>query len=266
MEKQVMCVSNDNKNVSPLDTIDAIKKAGYQDVFIQWYDKDYKDFEVSEQEQLDYIRQVGLNVAFAHLGYKGINDIWLNVREGEELVKKYLRNIDEMHQNGIDLVVMHLVNGLEAPTFNSLGLKRFKTICDYAMSKGIKVAFENTKISGYQEAILDNIDNPNVGICFDSGHFHCHFKDQFDFERFKDKIMCVHIHDNFGIKDEHLVPFDGTLDYDLVLNGLREANYQGDMTLELCYRNDYLNMSVDEFYAKGYEVGKKLIRRYGELE
>jgi hypothetical protein len=28
--------------------------------------------------------------------------------------------------------------------------------------------------------------------------------------------------------------------------------------MELCYRNNYLNMSFDEFYKKGYEVGTKL--------
>ena len=33
-------VSNDNKNVSVIETINAIKNAGFKNVFIQWYNKD----------------------------------------------------------------------------------------------------------------------------------------------------------------------------------------------------------------------------------
>ena len=28
--------------------------------------------------------------------------------------------------------------------------------------------------------------------------------------------------------------------------------------MELCYRYEYLNMGIENFYKKGYEVGKKL--------
>lgn len=33
--------------------------------------------------------------------------------------------------------------------------------------------------------------------------------------------------------------------------------YIGPITLELCYRQLYLNMSVTEFHKKGYAVGRK---------
>lgn len=264
MKDLAVVVSNDNKSVSPYETIDAIYNSGFKNVFLQWYEGDYKKFEVSQEEQLLYARSKGLNVIFAHLGYRHINDIWTTGNEGNELVKKYLKNIDEMSYFGIDLVVMHLCSGVDAPSVSSIGLERLKTICEYAKSKNIRIAFENTKIPGYQEYVLDNINLDNVGICFDSGHMHCHFKDEYDFKRFKDKIMCIHIHDNYGEADDHLIPFDGTLDYDFVLNGLHEANYNEYMTLELCYRNDYLNMDIQDFYNKGYEVALKLKNKYEE--
>ena len=42
-------VSNDNKNVTIYETINAIKNAGFKNVFIQWYNKDWNP---SQEEQL----------------------------------------------------------------------------------------------------------------------------------------------------------------------------------------------------------------------
>ena len=266
MKDLAVVVSNDNQGVNPYETIDAIVKAGFKNVFLQWYDEDYKKFEVPQLEQYKYCIENGLNVIFCHLGYRGINNIWLDGNEGEELVKKYIRNLDEMKEIGIDLVVMHICVGYDAPPVSNIGLSRFKRICEYANELGIKIAFENTKVKGYQEYILDNIDLDNIGICYDSGHAHCHFKDEYDYKRFKDRIMCVHIHDNYGEIDDHLIPYDGTLDFDMVLRGLKEANYSEHLTLELCYRNDYTNMSIEDFYKKGYDVGMTLKKRYKEVK
>ena len=47
-----------------------------------------------------------------------------------------------------------------------------------------------------------------------------------------------------------------------LLNHLKECNYNGPMTMELVYRNDYLNMDVEDFYKKGLSVGKKLEEMY----
>ena len=43
-----------------------------------------------------------------------------------------------------------------------------------------------------------------------------------------------------------------------VLTKLREKNYKGPITLEVCYRYDYLNQSVEDFYREAYERGLKL--------
>jgi len=40
---------------------------------------------------------------------------------------------------------------------------------------------------------------------------------------------------------------------------LKESNYNGPITLESVYSNDYYsNISLDEFYKVGYERGMKL--------
>ena len=59
MIKYIQCVQNDNKNVTPQDTIYAIKNAGFNGAFLQWYNKDW---EFSQQEQLNLCRKLGLEI------------------------------------------------------------------------------------------------------------------------------------------------------------------------------------------------------------
>ena len=207
---------------------------------------------------LKLCRELNLNILFAHLGYQNINSIWQEGIEGENLVERYQNDIKNCKQNGIDMVVMHLTSKHKAPQYNKIGLNRIRKITEYAKKLGVKVAFENTKIKGYLEYVLENIQDENVGICFDSGHYHVHFHDEFDFDFFKNRIFAVHLHDNDQTDDLHLLPFDGTMDWENVMLQLKQCNYKGPITLEITYRYDYLNMSLDEFYQKGLEIGKRL--------
>lgn len=255
MKKIAVVIHNNNENVTVIETIDAIKKAGFKDVFVQWYNKEWK---YSQEEQLKYARKQGLNIIFAHLGYKNINDLWKECDEENKLVENYKKDIKICKQNNIPMVVMHLTSKKVAPNYNEIGLERIREIVNYAKELDIKVAFENTKIKGYLEYVIQNLDNDNVGICYDAGHCHVHFNDEFPYEMFKNKIFAVHLHDNDKSDDLHLLPFDGTIDWEKVIKKLRDCNYEGPITLEPCYRYDYLNLTLDEFYKKAYEVGKKI--------
>ncbi len=252
MREIAVTISNANK-ISPLETIDAIKEAGFKNVFIEWYNKDW---EISQEEQLKYVREKGLNIIFAHLGYQKINDLWVE-DAGHDHVERFKNDIRICKENGIDLVVMHLTSKDVAPSCSEVGLNRLKEIVSYANELGVKVAFENTKIKGYQEYVIRHIDE--CGICFDSGHYHAHFNDELDFSVFNNRIFAVHLHDNHGTSDEHLLPFDGTLDWKYIIKELKENHYEGPITMELVYRNDYLKMSPVEFYKKGYELGNQLL-------
>ncbi len=248
--KLIQCVNNDNKNGSPEETIYAIKLAGFDGVFVQWYNKDWK---FSQQQQVDLCRRLGLDIQFAHLGYTGINNIWLEGAEGDELVENYLKDFDEMKKNDISLVVMHLSSKSVAPGPNEIGVKRFQKIVDYADSLNIKIAFENSKIPGYLEYMFDRIKNKNIGICFDSGHCHCHFNDEFNWKKFKNKIFCVHLHDNDASEDQHLLPFDGTIDWNDLFKKLETANYKGPVTLESAYARKYVEMELPNFYSESFK-------------
>lgn len=255
LNQYIQCVQNDNKNSNTEDTINSIKLAGFDGVFVQWYDKDWH---FTQQQQVDLCKKLGLKIFFAHLGYKGINDIWLEGENGDVLVKNYIRNLNECKLNGIDMVCMHLTSKSAAPKPSELGVKRIQLIVDHAEKLGIKVAFENTKIFGYIEYVLDRIKNKNAGVCYDAGHCHCHFNDKFSWQKFKNKIFAIHLHDNDQSDDQHLLPFEGTIDWQELVNHLNNANYNGPVILESCYRNQYLNMSLLDFYKLSLKKAKEI--------
>lgn len=252
----VQCVQNGNKNVTPQDTIKAIKNAGFDKAFVQFSNKEEYDFTL--QQQIDLCKKLNLNIEFAHLSYANINDLWAEGKSGDNLIEKYKKELVFLKQNKIPMAVMHLTRKSVAPQPSETGIKRLQIIADYAKRLNIKIAFENTKIPGYLEYVFEHIKNKNIGVCFDSGHFHCHFDDMFNWEFFKDKIFAVHLHDNDKSDDLHLLPFDGTLDWIKLCQNLKNANFSGPITLESCYRFDYLNMSLQNFYNLSLERAKKI--------
>ena len=222
MKELAVVVQYGNKDVTVKETIEAIKEANFKNVFVQWYDN--KDWSMTQEEQVEFIKSQGLNIIFAHLGYQNINSIWVEGDEGDALVERYKRNIRECKERGIELVIMHLTSKHVAPMYNEIGLNRIKKITDYAKEVGVKVAFENTKIRGYLEYVLGNITDSHVGMCFDAGHFHAHFDDDFNHEFVKNRIFAVHLHDNDKSDDLHLLPFDGTIDCKNVIMQLKDCN------------------------------------------
>ena len=261
MRELAVAIQNENEKVSIIETINSINNVGFKNVFVQWYDENWK---YSQEEQVKLCKKLGFNILFAHLGYQNINSIWEEGIDGDKQVERYKKDIKDCHENGIAMVVMHLTSGKKAPMYGEIGLNRIRKIVEYAKDLNMKVAFENTKIKGYLEYVLGNIKDNNVGICFDVGHYHVHFDDEFDFEFFKDRIFAVHLHDNDKSDDLHLLPFDGTIDWNYVMKKLNECNYNGCITMELCYRYDYLNINLDDFYKVGYERGLELSKMANE--
>ena len=59
-------------------------------------------------------------------------------------------------------------------------------------------------------------------------------------------------------EEMHLMPFDGTIGWKKIIKELKQCNYHGPITIEPCYRYRYLEMNINDFYKKGYEIGEKL--------
>lgn len=238
-----------------IEIIDNIKKAGFKNVFIEWYNDDL----TLQKNILDYVRKQNLNIIFAHLGYQRPNVLWNHGIEGDIETERYINDIKQCKENGIDLVVIHPTFQYEKQEKNEIGINRIKKILKEAEELDVKVAFENVELSGYLEYILSNIESENLGICFDVGHYHLFYNDEFNTEKFKNRTWMIHLHDNYGKTDEHNLPFDGNVNWEKAISQICELNYKGYVVIESGRNIMYKNLSFEEYYNLAYERGKKLL-------
>jgi sugar phosphate isomerase/epimerase len=77
------------------------------------------------------------------------------------------------------------------------------------------------------------ISPPGVGICLDTGHAHLMGDLPDAIEIVGGALVTTHVHDNRGKGDDHLVPFDGTIDWPTALMSFQKVGYDGVIMFEL---------------------------------
>lgn len=71
------------------------------------------------------------------------------------------------------------------------------------------------------------------GLCLDTGHLNLLRRDFRVYVPILGKrIKATHIHDNFQINDQHLMPYAGNICWEEFLRTMREAGYEGDLSFE----------------------------------
>jgi sugar phosphate isomerase/epimerase len=81
--------------------------------------------------------------------------------------------------------------------------------------------------------IEDDLDLPGFGICLDFGHANLGGDVIDAIETASGHVVTTHVHDNAGRSDEHLLPFEGRIDWDAALMALQKIGYDGALVFEL---------------------------------
>jgi len=84
--------------------------------------------------------------------------------------------------------------------------------------------------------VEDVLDAGAASICFDTGHAHLGGDVIDAIETVSEHIAALHAHDNHGRDDEHLVPFEGTIDWPGALTALQKIGYDAPVVMELVTR------------------------------
>jgi sugar phosphate isomerase/epimerase len=128
------------------------------------------------------------------------------------------RALETAEQVPISAITLHL--GLKDDPWDSLAIDNSLTAIEhlkaFAHPLGVKVLLENLQnevtTPEHLLEILHIGHFDNVGITFDVGH--AHLSDtgiDHAFELLKPRIRELHLHDNHGLRDEHLWPHSGSL-------------------------------------------------------
>jgi sugar phosphate isomerase/epimerase len=111
-------------------------------------------------------------------------------------------------------------------------------ICRLAEPVGIRVALEVipnplSDAASLVDLLERDLDAPRTGICLDFGHAFLMGDVADAIETVAEHLITTHVHDNKGKKDEHLVPFDGKINWDMALMTMQKVGYDGTYLMEL---------------------------------
>lgn len=107
----------------------------------------------------------------------------------------------------------------------------------FAKPLGVRILLENIPNDlSTPDKLIEMIHGAHfddVGVCFDFGHAHMMGSVAEGFEILRSQICSTHIHDNDKMKDTHLWPGQGTINWKEAMELLRSAPQTPPMLLEL---------------------------------
>lgn len=151
-------------------------------------------------------------------------------------------------------VVVHPFIYHDKAVEKEVNLQMYRKMIPSAKKYGIKLCLENL-FSNYKGHIIEGacsdaeelcwyIDTLNAeageemfGICLDTGHANLIGKNICEYiKKIGERLTILHIHDNMGHKDSHLIPYTqdtpGGIDWDGFVEGLRHVGYTGALSFE----------------------------------
>lgn len=223
-----------------IDALDRLAKSGYKYIDLAFdYCVQEKDFPFMTDKYEDWAHrlreraeELGVRYTHSHASFDA------SVRG--DLVERTLRCAGIL---GIKYMVVHpcchiegrLLTDREEYLEHNIG--RVTPLLDIFGEYGIILLTENlpSGASVYAQTaseFVERIDHPYFGWCYDVGHSHSEGDTLENFRCVSRAPLSLHIHDNFGDYDDHLIPGFGNLNWGDFLRSLKAVDYKGDFVLE----------------------------------
>ncbi len=196
--------------------------------------------------------------------------------------KMLLRSAEICRRAGIVFAVVHPVRDPRFPAEDKEAhLKMTRELHRSFLEKcgeyGIAPAFENMpgpeqenrfgRTAGDLMLLCDALKEYHVGVCWDFGHGNLSFGDQtVEIEKLTGRILCVHVHDNRGKNDDHLMPFMGSIPWEKVLPAMRRTGFSNDLVLEVGQNGNMPDELKDESCLLCAHASRILIRLFEEQQ
>lgn len=129
---------------------------------------------------------------------------------------------------------------IDAKKTFDLNVRIFKELTAYARDFDITVCIENLPFVCLEISKVDTVlkliravNQPNCKMCFDVGHAHV-FHDDIaeDIKKIGSYLQVLHVHDNNGQFDSHLIPWQGSINWNEFVAAIRDINFSGCISLE----------------------------------
>ena len=213
---------------------------------------DYHD-ETSIRELHEWLGEAGLDL---HSVHAPITDVFANGR-GQRTFSTAARDNDArrstLHEISAALGIAKtipfsfLVVHLGVPVAQHPGpgdnhresaIRSVEEIHGMAEAVGVKVALEvmGNSLStapDLVEILEHSFEGTDLGLCMDVGHAHLLGDAPEAIEIASEYLVTTHIHDNRGQSDDHLVPFQGTINWAATIMAFEKIGYDGVLMYEV---------------------------------
>lgn len=251
------------------------------------YDQD--DWESHAKDIRRYADSLGVRFNQAHGPFMFMLPANQRVDLHERVIPMTERCLEVCAILGVPHVVVHPIHNLRWHDYKdelwTLNQDFYHELAATSEKTGVKIALENMFYSDRRRGCIsmDMLNEPHDYVRFykeldDEKHFiclldtgHCGLvgEDTADSIRVLGPLLKgLHVNDNCYHDDDHLMPYEGLIDWDRVLKALADVDYQGDFTFEsLHLYEDRVPEELFPLQARHlFELGKAMVARLASFK
>lgn len=206
--------------ISKEQRAELIKDGGF-DCVITSQDERFNEQNGDINFQVELFKRYGLKLSSLHNQYitSELPNFWLDNEIGDKLERNLIKDLETAKQFGFKCVVVHMMG-----TYNEIGKERLKRVLSKCEELDVPIAIENIDYQHPFIDIFENFSSPYLKFCYDSGHNNCFDKEFNYLEKYGDKLICLHLHDNDGTADQHTLARFGTIDWENIAKNLAKLD------------------------------------------
>ena len=165
--------------------------------------------------------------------------------EFEPFFRAAVRSIEVCGELGIKNTVLHAgwAEGIGKEEWQKENLEFLKLLFPTMEKYGVNVLIENSTKANMGDRyyvnsgkelrdFIEYVNHPLIHACWDTGHANCEGAQYDEILTLGEHLYAIHYNDNHGQRDEHIMPYLGTLNHDEVISALIDSGYRGYFTLE----------------------------------
>ncbi|MDO9490674.1 sugar phosphate isomerase/epimerase [Acetobacterium sp.] len=194
------------------DRIKIIADAGFEETMISWEDE-LEPWAIRKEDFPEIVRKNGLEITNIHAPFIGYNDIWESSRmEIQPKLQRFKDYLKDCHAFEIPAMVVHTCDLDEFQPDLDKGLAFFSELADAAEKYDVDLAVENVSRQHLLTFLLEQIDAPRFGMCYDSSHDFLEEQNRGRIlKKYKQRIKALHLSDNDFNEDRHWIPGEGSI-------------------------------------------------------
>ena len=232
--------------------LDGLARSGVQaiEIFAARQHLDYANRKAHVKEIAEWFRSSGIPLNSVHsplyadyewgrAGAPPVNVAATDRAARVDAMDEIKRALEIAEQIPFRFLVQHL--GLPNESFDEKKFEAAMTSIEhlraFAKPLGVRILLENIPNDlSTPDRLVELIRGAHfddVGVCFDFGHAHMMGTVREGFEVLRAHICSTHVHDNDKLKDSHLWPGQGTIDWKEAMELLRSAPQSPPLLMEL---------------------------------